>query len=428
MIDTVVVGGGISGLTLTWRLMREGREVVLLEASGRVGGTIRSTVHEGITVEHGPQAFPTTALPVFDLITELGITDEVLVAREAARKRFLLHKGKLEPLPQSFADIARSPLLGMRAVGRAMGEPLVRKAPNPGESVYDFISRRFGRAVAERFATALVAGVYGGDARDLEVGAAFEDWVHLERTHGSVLKGAMARPPHPAHAPNNLFTLRGGMERVTAALGEALREQIRLNTPVERIERDGDTLVVRGPDLRAREVVVTVPPGRAAAMLPELADLRGIPTAPIAGVHLAFDALPERTGFGWLAPMDARRDVLGCLWVSSGFPDFAGGKTVKRLMIGGTRDPGAVELDDDALVARAARILREVEGVHAEPVFTHVARSRIGIPQYVRGHLARMRRLQAAMPGLSFLGWGYTGVGVNHCVQAAGSWRGSSAS
>ncbi|MCO4743872.1 MAG: protoporphyrinogen oxidase [Proteobacteria bacterium] len=422
MIETVIVGAGLAGLTLAHRLKSEGQEVRVLEASARTGGSIATDQVDGMTIERGPQACPTTAIAVYDLISALGAAEQVVVAQEAARKRFLLHDRRLEPLPQKFKDVAKSPLLGMRAMGRAMSEPLVRRAPDPGETVYDFIARRFGPAVAERFATAFVAGVYGGDARELEVGAAFEDWVSAERRHGSLVRGMMNKAPHPAHAPRNLFTLKGGMVRLTDALTASVHDTLALNSPVERIEHQGNHFVVHGAQpLKAKKVVITVPPLPASRLLPDLADLAAIPSAPIAGVHLAWPAgtVQEQAGFGWLAAPEERKDVLGTLWVTAGFPGHAPGHVMKRVMLGGTRDPSAVALDDAQLIERARRVLREVEGIQAPPVFAHVARSRIGIPQYVRGHLARMARLKRAHPGLRFLGWGYTGVGVSHCVQAA---------
>ena len=40
--DVVVIGGGMAGLVATWRLVREGVDVILLEAKDRVGGRINS--------------------------------------------------------------------------------------------------------------------------------------------------------------------------------------------------------------------------------------------------------------------------------------------------------------------------------------------------------------------------------------------------
>ena len=38
--DYIIIGGGISGLYLTYKLMNSGKDILLLESSGRLGGRI----------------------------------------------------------------------------------------------------------------------------------------------------------------------------------------------------------------------------------------------------------------------------------------------------------------------------------------------------------------------------------------------------
>lgn len=53
-IETIIIGGGLSGLYAAWLLSRKQRPFVVLEARGRLGGRILSTAHQGFFSDLGP--------------------------------------------------------------------------------------------------------------------------------------------------------------------------------------------------------------------------------------------------------------------------------------------------------------------------------------------------------------------------------------
>jgi len=46
-VDTIIIGGGLSGLYAAYLLYQENKSFVLLEARERVGGRILSTEYQG---------------------------------------------------------------------------------------------------------------------------------------------------------------------------------------------------------------------------------------------------------------------------------------------------------------------------------------------------------------------------------------------
>src|SRR5688572_24970057 len=148
--DVVVVGAGITGMACAHRLNKLGYATVLLESSDRVGGVIRSERVAGHLVEWGPNSLLPTA-DTFRLLEELGLDEQLLEANPRAPRYVVVHK-----------QLRAAPLapVGMRGIGRAIMEPLIRTKSPPDESVASFFRRRFGREVHDRLAAPFVTGIF----------------------------------------------------------------------------------------------------------------------------------------------------------------------------------------------------------------------------------------------------------------------------
>src|SRR5271154_5039000 len=117
MSRVVIVGAGISGLTVAYRLQQLAAEteIVVLEQGDRPGGTLWTTKRDGFQVETGANGFLDTKPTTLDMCTELGLQDRLLTASEAASKnRYLFLDGRLRMLPGSFGGLLRTDLLSWR--------------------------------------------------------------------------------------------------------------------------------------------------------------------------------------------------------------------------------------------------------------------------------------------------------------------------
>src|SRR5262249_39535868 len=96
---TIVVGAGLSGLVHAYKLARMGRDVLVLEASERPGGVVRTEKREGYLVELGPNTVrPTPEL--WTLARDLDLHGEALLVSSRA-PRYIDFGGRLHPLPMS---------------------------------------------------------------------------------------------------------------------------------------------------------------------------------------------------------------------------------------------------------------------------------------------------------------------------------------
>jgi oxygen-dependent protoporphyrinogen oxidase len=403
-----VLGAGVTGLTVAWRLSTQGNEVTVFEKKDRPGGNILTEEVAGCRVEWGPNGFLDNEPATLELVSELGLEPRLVRAREAAAVRHIWRAGKLRELPTKPPKFLFSDCLPLGARLRVLLEPWSRPRPEGDESVHDFAVRHIGRGAAEILVDAFVTGVYAGDPRRLSLESALPKLHRLESEYGSLIKGAKGRGFGP---PGMLTSFDEGLSVLIDEL--AGRVDVRLGAGVDAIEQ-GDF----------DHVVCALPATRAAALLDgELAEaLAAIPTAPVTVVATIFrDPLPVPDAFGFLVPRDQGLRILGTLYDSSVFPGRAPeGLRLFRTMVGGRRDPEGAALDDDALLELVARELRQVWGVFPDPAEVRILRHPLGIAQYEIGHKAILERIEAARPAwLHFLGSSFGGVAINACVKEA---------
>jgi oxygen-dependent protoporphyrinogen oxidase len=444
----VIVGAGLSGLAVAFRLraLAPATEVLVLEPRPRAGGNLGTETHDGFRVETGPNGFLDSKPGMMRLCRDLGLADRLIPASEGSRKnRFVFANGAVQKLPGSPLGILTTPLLSPLGKLEMLAEPFRRRPGNApaDESVAAFARRRFGREAADIFVDALVTGIHAADSEKLSLPAAFPRLAEFERTHRSVLRGFLAsmnqkkrdsasRREKPA--PQRMWSFREGLQVVV----DALRERVPVTTGVRvtRLERAGGGWLVHGEgrDSWAADAVVLTchAPEQAAAVAsldPVLAaDMAAIPYAKVAVAALGYRTTDvpgtlASDGFGYIAPQNTKRDVLGVQWCSSIFPDRAPpGFVLWRVLCGGASRPDVYDLSDDELVRRCHAEMQLAMGVTGPPAFVRVVRWPRAIPQYHVGHLARVDRIEAAVakfPGLFVTGNAYRGVAMNDVAEQA---------
>jgi protoporphyrinogen/coproporphyrinogen III oxidase len=427
--------------------------VTVFEKEAVTGGNLRTLGRDGWQFEWGPNGFLDNEPATLRLVDRLGLRPRLLRSSDAARRRFLLVHGRLEEIPLSPGAFLGSRLLSARGKLRMACELLVRRRhdlgraaddPATDETIDQFGERRLGREFADVMLDPMVKGVFGGEAKRLSLAAAFPRMVELERDHGGLFRAMIAlgrekrrRGRSTDAGPTGvLHSFDGGMAVLVDALATELdadpgAEVVR-GADVAELARENDAWSVRWPggERGGFAAVVDAAPAHAAAahvrkLDADLADrLAGIPYAPMAVIALGYrrqDVAHDLNGFGLLVPGREQRNVLGVLWSSSIFPGLApDGHVLLRAMAGGAGNPGVMALDDRQLVDLVLGDLRGFMGLRGEPALVNIIRHERAIAQYVPGHLARLRAIDAAatrLGGLWFSGSAYRGIAVNACIK-----------
>lgn len=451
-----VVGGGVSGLAAAHRLrtlVGHACSVEVFEASERLGGKLRTVRLAGADLDVGAEAFLARRPEVPELLSELGLAEQV--EHPSGSSPRLFSGGLLHPVPAGTlmgvpADPSALPaLLGpaARTAGERDCAPLAWERGSD-TSVGALVADRFGREVVSRCVDPLLGGVYSGSADTIGVRAALPGLAAALDDGAATLRAAIAAAQSASRASalrtGPVFgALRGGYGRLIEALASAGHARLRMCTPVRGVRRGpmgwsvsaGDRHGAHGDEL-FDAVILAVPAPAAAALLesaaPEAAAAAG--SVPLADSAVVAVALPESARMPEISGVLVATDEQGlgakaCTLSTRKWPHLGGGAP------GGGRDGGAAQLlrmsygrygasevvgeTDADLAGRARTDLRALLGVDAEPLGVHVQRWRGGLPQYGPHHDRIVAGVEAAVesvPGLAVAGSAWHGVGVPACI------------
>jgi oxygen-dependent protoporphyrinogen oxidase len=439
-----IVGGGLAGLTAAYRLKQRGMRVVVYEAGDRVGGAVRTERRDGYLAELGPNSLAAPSTQLWAFLLELGLEPSILPASPAARKRFVVRKSKLLPLPMSPQDFLRTRLLSSGAKLAIFREPFVGAGDSPSpveESIASFVRRRFNQEILDYIANPFIGGVFAGDPEQLSVRHALPKLYGLERTHGSVIKGfaslmrARKRNNDGAGAiAGGLTSFRAGLQELSEALARALHAEIRLRAAVTQLRAGAkgwtvgaafqpaelyDAVVYAAPTHCVDEVDLDFPGGD------RLKTLASIGHPPVAVLVLGFrreDVAHPLDGFGFLVPEVERRHVLGVIFSSTLFAGRAPeGHVTLTAFVGGARNPDLANADLPTITARVQDDLRALLGAKGEPTFRAFQFWPKAIPQYdlAYGRFKEiMDETERRNPGLALAGAYRDGISLGETIAS----------
>uniref|UniRef100_A0A1B6L6C7 Protoporphyrinogen oxidase n=1 Tax=Graphocephala atropunctata TaxID=36148 RepID=A0A1B6L6C7_9HEMI len=464
---TAVLGGGISGLSAAYYLLKSTpQKVTIIEGSNGFGGWIRSirNSENGFLFEKGPRTIRPKGpqgLNTLSLIEELNLSEKLIAtpsSHPTARNRLIYANKKLHALPSS--------LFSLFTICSPFSKPLIlsafkdlttAKVAKNDESIYCFVERRFGKEIADYAISSMICGICAGDAKEISVKFLMSEMFEWEQKHGSVLKGffkksfsnpdnkllkEVEKSPLGKRALQekwSVWTLKDGLQQLPDTLGKEVQKKgakVKFNSLCTKLEFHGKnqvTCVIDDQKMTLNgmfdHVICSLPASTVAQLVadqhPTLSkELMEIKNVTVAVVNIAYRGNHlKHNAFGFLAPPKEKLPILGVIFDSCNL-DYKEW-TVLTVMMGGRwyEEYFGHSATEDTILETALREVSKILDIKQQPDLTHVSILKDCIPQYTIGHHDRVKRVMSYIEDhqlpLSLIGASYHGVGINDVIFSA---------
>ena len=438
----VVVGAGITGLTVAYRLLKsEGNfEIVVLEGEKQTGGKLITSRFAGLLLDEGADAFLARAPWAKDLFDEIGISKEFV--SPSSRSASIWANGSLEPLPSPNVlgipldhDSLPSKLLnsGDALKIKQGGKPSKAVPEGTDVSIGSLVRDCVGDSVFELFVDPLLGGINAGVVDDMSCETMAPQLLEAAR-HEEGLIAALRETQQNSDSDSPVFyTHPNGMGHIVEKLTEQVSESIRKDSNVISINRTNQQWVLEtnaGSEI-ADAVVLATSAQNAAKLLTSVSPttssrLSDIEHASVSLVSLAFknsDINIPKNQSGFLVPRSAGLLMTACSFSGNKWEHLDDKKqTLLRVSSGRVDDQRHETLSDEELVKKLMNDLATTLGLDSQPFESRVNRWPGALAQFKPGHLKRMKEtidlLADEAPGVSIAGSYHFGVGIPASVRS----------
>ena len=407
LYDIVVLGAGIAGMGAAWKARELGLKFAVFEANDRAGGVLQSQIIGDHLLDYGANSC--AASPTYlAFVDHLGLSDRFVQATAASKNRFLWQATGIRAVG-GLKDILFADWLSVKGKRQLFTEPFTSRGSGEDESVSAFLSRRIGLEATEKLVDPVMGGIYAGNINRLSASVVLEKMKQGEQRYGSLLKTMFKDPPKPRKISN----FKGGMSELGAAFEKEYADELKLNTPVQRLMKkerhdDGPIWEIhfgQGETVLAKQIVSALPSYALAEVVQDQKVrelLKALPYAPLRVDYFQVDEaqLPV-AGFGILVPASMGKVIRGVLMGSVAFE--------------GRAPKGVHTLTVFSNATRLEEVQQELEELLGTREMECLATKNWSqaIPQFELGYLQWKKQLEEALPEGMKLAGNYLGkVGV----------------
>lgn len=441
--DAIIIGAGLTGLTLAFYLIKFGLNVKLIEKSNRAGGVIQSHYEDGFIYETGPNSGVLSTPEAAELFEDLSEHCTLETANEAAKDRWIWKRGKWESLPSGLISGITTPLFDFKDKLNILLEPFKTKGNKPYESVADLVKRRLGNSFLDYAVDPFISGIYAGNPETLITKYALPKLYNLEQEYGSFIRGAIKKQSikkteREKKATREVFSSKDGLQNLINALENSIgkdnfyfdAKDIKIYTKSKpyKIQFSQNEVL---HNLECPLIITTSGAYSLQNMFPEIENeliskITSLNYARVAQVILGYKKWNgiELKSFGGLVPAKENRDILGVLFMSSIFSNRAPeGGALLSVFIGGARKQQFVDYSDEQLFQLTDKEISAMLKTNGQkPDLQKAVRYNYAIPQYERSTKERyeaIATIQDRFNGIILAGNIRDGIGMSDRIAQA---------
>ncbi|MFC2137871.1 protoporphyrinogen oxidase [Bacteroidota bacterium] len=434
--DIIIIGSGLTGLTVAHYLNKNGKKFKVLEKKSSFGGVINTINENGFTYEEGPNTGVIGQPEVAELFEELSDLCELEIANEQVKKRYILKNGKWEALPGGLKAAIKTPLFTTKDKFRILLEPFRKPGTNPHETLAELVKRRMGQSFLNYAIDPFILGVYSGDPNILVPKYALPKLYNLEQNYGSFIGGAVKKKfekkdERMKKATREVFSAKGGLSSLTEALFKSAgKNNFNFNAEGIKVKPENGKFIIstkingKEQAYKSNKVITTIGAYNLADILPfidnnDIDKISALYYARVIEVTLGFNEWKgfNLDGFGGLVPHIEKRDILGVLFLSSLLKNKAPeGGALLTVFMGGVRRDELVDLPNDKIKSIIESEITETMCLDEfKPDLFKIVRHEKAIPQYAADSGIRFEtidKIQNQYPGLIIAGNLRDGIGM----------------
>lgn len=439
-----VIGTGITGLTTAYRLKKIIKEenlpleLLVLEGSIRSGGKIHTMKMGEDYVDIGAESIDIRTDHTLDLIKELDLQKEMTHSQNgkqdiyAFNKLYHIDNPSYNGIPSKRSDIWKYDILSFQGKITYLKDTYLPDTEvHEKTSVMEYLTTRIGTELTEYVAEPYFSKIYVTDMESTSIEVLNKQIVELEQEYGDLTKAIEANP-NLLDGTGNQISFKQGLETLTTALLEEVKEHVLFSKKVTEIKKSIEGTYIldinHKEQVRVGAVVVATDPSVYKELLndPELVDyFKDIKTTSVGFSMFSFPKgaiKVEPQGNGVLCSRRNDSHISSIVWLNKKWKSLENKEEeLIGVYFGRGNEEIMLSLSNKQIEELLLKDLERILGISAEPIFHVVKRwTNSYLKSSFKFQDEKPRLLDAIRtdyPGIYLAGNGVNGFGINSCIE-----------